>query len=239
MTVALIVAAGSGERLGAGRPKALVELAGRPLYEWSVTALRETPGIERIAIAMPSDFDDRARDLGSAAPGPPAIVAVRGGATRSESVRRALDAVGPGDPVLVHDAARPMLTPELALDVIDALAADAAADAAIAAMPVTDTVKRVDGGGAVHETLDRDELWAVQTPQVFRRAALERALEVPAQELARATDDAWLIERDGGRVIVVRASAENLKVTTPLDLRVAELLLTERPAPGGGRRSSS
>jgi len=239
MTVALIVAAGSGERLGAGRPKALVELAGRPMYEWSVTALRETDGIERIAIAMPVDFDEHAHGLDFAAPGGAlAIVAVRGGATRSESVRRALDAVGPGDPVLVHDAARPLLTPELAREVIDALAADARADAAIAAMPVTDTVKRVDGGGAVHETLDRGELWAVQTPQVFRRAALERALAVPAHELARATDDAWLIERDGGRVIVVRASDENLKVTTPLDLRVAELLLAERPSRGGGRRSS-
>jgi len=239
MTVALIVAAGSGERLGAGRPKARVELAGRPMYEWSVTALRETDGIERIAIAMPVDFDEHAHGLDFAAPGGAlAIVAVRGGATRSESVRRALDAVGPGDPVLVHDAARPLLTPELAREVIDALAADASADAAIAAMPVTDTVKRVDGGGAVHETLDRGELWAVQTPQVFRRAALERALAVPAHELARATDDAWLIERDGGRVIVVRASDENLKVTTPLDLRVAELLLAERPSRGGGRRSS-
>ncbi len=238
MTVALIVAAGSGERLGADRPKALVELAGRPMLLWSMEALRDTDGIERIAIAMPVNSDEHARGLDFAAPGAPAIVAVRGGATRSESVRRALDAVGPGDPVLVHDAARPLLTPELAREVIDALAADASADAAIAAMPVTDTVKRVDGGGAVHETLDRGELWAVQTPQVFRRAALERALEVPAHELARATDDAWLIERDGGRVIVVRGSDENLKVTTPLDLRVAELLLAQRPSWGERRRSS-
>jgi 2-C-methyl-D-erythritol 4-phosphate cytidylyltransferase len=237
MTVALIVAAGSGERLGADRPKALVELAGRPMLMWSMEALLETDGIERIAIAMPIDSDEHAHGLDFAAPGAPTIVAVRGGATRSESVRRALDSVGPGDPVLVHDAARPLLTPELAREVIDALAADASADAAIAAMPVTDTVKRV-GGGAVQETLDRGELWAVQTPQVFRRAALERALEVPAHELARATDDAWLIEREGGRVIVVRASDENLKVTTPLDLRVAELLLAERPSRGESRRSS-
>jgi 2-C-methyl-D-erythritol 4-phosphate cytidylyltransferase len=238
MTVALIVAAGSGERLGADRPKALVELAGRPMLMWSMEALRDTDGIERIAIAMPVDSDEHARGLDFAAPGALTIVAVRGGATRSESVHRALDAVGPGDPVLVHDAARPLLTPELAREVIEALAADASADAAIAAMPVTDTVKRVDGGGAVHETLDRGELWAVQTPQVFRRAALERALEVPAHELARATDDAWLIERDGGRVIVVRGSDENLKVTTPLDLRVAELLLAQRPSWGERRRSS-
>ena len=97
---------------------------------------------------------------------------------------------------------------------IAALRGDESADAAIAAAPVTDTIKRVDADGAVSETLDRVELWAVQTPQVFRRAALERALDVPAEVLAQATDDAWLIERAGGRVIVVAASAENLKVTT-------------------------
>ncbi len=97
-----------------------------------------------------------------------------------------------------------------------------------------DTVKRVDRQDAVRETLDRSELWAVQTPQVLRGEALARALDVPARELARATDDAWLIERAGGRVMVVRGSRiENLKVTTPMDLRVAELLLAERAAAGG------
>ena len=105
---------------------------------------------------------------------------------------------------------------------------DAHADAAIAAVPVTDTIKRLGGAGAVVETLERSELWAVQTPQVFRRAALARALEAPVEDLARATDDAWLIERAGGRVIVVAASDENLKVTTPLDMRLAELLLAAR-----------
>jgi 2-C-methyl-D-erythritol 4-phosphate cytidylyltransferase len=217
MAVALIVAAGSGERLGAGRPKALVELFGRPLVQWSIDALSQVDAIERIVVAL--------------APGmaPPAgVTAVEGGASRSESVRRALDAAGEGDPVLVHDAARPLLTADLAERVLDALAGDEHADAAIAAAPVTDTVKRVDGAGAVTETLERSELWAVQTPQVFRRGALERALDVSAQELARATDDAWLVEQAGGRVIVVSASSENMKVTVPLDLRVAEMLLAAR-----------
>jgi 2-C-methyl-D-erythritol 4-phosphate cytidylyltransferase len=224
MTVALIVAAGSGERLGAGRPKALVELAGRTLVQWSIDALAQVQGIERIVLALPAG-----------ASAPPGVTAVEGGASRSDSVRRALAAAGEGDPVLVHDAARPLVTTALAERVIAALAGDPDADAAIAAAPVTDTVKRVDGAGVVTETLDRSELWAVQTPQVFRRGALQRALEVPAQELARATDDAWLIERAGGRVIVVAAGAENLKVTTPLDLSVAELLLAGRAA---GRQRS-
>ncbi len=144
-------------------------------------------------------------------------------------MRLALAAAGPGDPVLVHDAARPLLTPEIASGVIDALLADERADAAIAVAAVTDTIKRAGReGGAVRETLDRAELWSVQTPQVFRRAALERALDVDAATLAAATDDASLVERCGGRVIVVPGTAENLKVTTPLDLRIAGLLLAER-----------
>jgi 2-C-methyl-D-erythritol 4-phosphate cytidylyltransferase len=234
MALALIVAAGSGERLGASQPKALVALAGRPLYEWSLLALRQVRAIERIVIAMPPGHTDAAGGSQFAAQSLPQVLAVAGGHTRSESVRLALAAAGPGDPVLVHDAARPLVTPALAKSVIDALGAHRDADAAIAATPVTDTIKRVDGAGAVSETLARSELWAVQTPQVFRRAALERALDVPEQELARATDDAWLIERQGGRVIVVAASDENIKVTTALDLRVAALLLGDRADPPDG-----
>jgi 2-C-methyl-D-erythritol 4-phosphate cytidylyltransferase len=217
MAVALIVAAGRGERLGAARPKALVELAGVPLVQWSVAALREVEEIERIVLALPAGT-----------PPPPGVTAVDGGAVRSDSVRRALAAAGPGDPVLVHDAARALVTAALAEAVIAALVADGDAQAAIAATPVKDTVKRVGEGGAVSETLDRSSLWAVQTPQVFRRAALERALDVSDEVLAEATDDAWLIERTGGKVRVVAASDENLKITTPLDLEVAELLLARR-----------
>jgi 2-C-methyl-D-erythritol 4-phosphate cytidylyltransferase len=222
MAVALIVAAGSGERLGAGRPKALVELAGRPLVAWSVAALEATAGVEQIVAAMPAGE-----------PQPLGTTGVAGGASRSESVLRALEAAAPSELVLVHDAARPLLTPDLAEAVIAALEADPGADAAIAAAPVSDTIKRAGpDGGAVVETLDRRELWSVQTPQVFRRGALERALDADAEELARATDDASLIERAGGRVIVVPSPAENIKVTTPVDLRLAELLLAARSAGG-------
>ncbi len=220
MAVALIVAAGRGERLERAypaRPKALVELAGRPLLQWSVDALRAVPAIERIVVALPAGVD-----------APPGTIGVAGGAVRSESVRLALAAAGDGpgaDLVLVHDAARPLLTAELAEQV---LAAAAAADAAIAASPVTDTIKRAGADGLVRETLDRSRLWAVQTPQVFRRDALERALEVSGDVLAQATDDAWLVERAGGSVAVVPAPRENLKVTTALDLALAELLLARR-----------
>jgi 2-C-methyl-D-erythritol 4-phosphate cytidylyltransferase len=246
MAIALIVAAGRGERLGAGRPKALVLLAGLAMLQWSQRALVATPSIEHVVTAVPptselietrpSPDDDAAdlKDLEQPPPGwePPRFV--HGGASRSDSVRRALAAAGPGDPVLVHDAARPLITPELAESVIAALEADRAADAAIAAAPVTDTIKRAGrDGGEVRETLDRGELWSVQTPQVFRRAALERALDVDAETLALATDDAWLVERSGGRVIVVPSPSENIKVTTSFDLRIAELLLGERGRSAG------
>jgi 2-C-methyl-D-erythritol 4-phosphate cytidylyltransferase len=165
---------------------------------------------------------------------PAGVTAVVGGEVRSDSVKRALAACADGDPVLVHDAARPLLTAELAASVLSALGADHDADAAVAAAPVSDTVKQVQpGSDVVIRTLERRGLWAVQTPQVFRRGALERALDVPAEVLAQATDDAWLIERAGGKVIVVPASEENIKVTTPLDLQLAELLLARRGA--GGR----
>ncbi|HEY2767546.1 MAG TPA: 2-C-methyl-D-erythritol 4-phosphate cytidylyltransferase [Solirubrobacteraceae bacterium] len=235
MAVALIVAAGRGERLGVEGPKALVELAGRPLLQWSVDALRTVAAVKRIVVALPAG-----------ASAPEGTIGVPGGAVRSESVRLALRAAGAGpdsEPVLVHDAARPLLTPELAMRVLAAVdgvpdageagssaAVKTAPDAAIAAAAVTDTVKRAGHDRRVLETLDRSELWAVQTPQVFRRGALERALDVSDEVLASATDDAWLIERMGGSVVVVEAPRENLKVTTALDLAVAELLLARRPA---------
>lgn len=221
MAVALILAAGSGERLGARRPKALVELAGRPLMQWSIDALRELAEIEQIVLALPAGVG-----------APAGVLAVEGGEVRSESVRRALAAATASELVLVHDAARPLLRPELARRVIAALEAEVSAAGAIAAAPVTDTIKRADEHRVVRETLDRGSLWAVQTPQVFRRSALERALAVPSEELARATDDASLVERDGGRIILVSSDPHNIKVTTPLDLRVAELLLAEREGAG-------
>jgi 2-C-methyl-D-erythritol 4-phosphate cytidylyltransferase len=218
LAVALIVAAGLGERLGANRPKALVELAGRPLVQWSVDVLSRVPAIECIVVALPAGV--RA---------PAGTVGVLGGAVRSESVRRALAAAGAGDPVVVQDAARPLTSVELVQATLAAVEHEGV-DAAIAATPVTDTVKRADGEGVVTQTLDRSSLWAVQTPQVFRRAALERALDVADDVLAQATDDAWLIERAGGRVVVVPAPPDNLKVTTALDLALAELLIARREA---------
>jgi 2-C-methyl-D-erythritol 4-phosphate cytidylyltransferase len=220
MAVALLVAAGRGERLGAKGPKAFVVLAGRPMLDWSLDALRRVPAVERIVVALPEGVAT-----------PQGTIGVVGGAERSHSVRAALEAAGAGpddEPVIVHDAARPLATPELFERALGALAASGA-DAVVAAARVTDTIKRADGADLrVGETLDRSALWAVQTPQVFRRGALARVLAQPDQVLAAATDDAGLVEQAGGRVHVVESPAGNLKVTTPTDLRLAELLLSER-----------
>jgi 2-C-methyl-D-erythritol 4-phosphate cytidylyltransferase len=222
MAVALIVAAGRGERLGFGSPKALVPLCGQPMLSWSVAALRSVPAVSEIVVALPSDALDAAPD---------GVTAVAGGAQRSHSVRAALTASNPdSEQVIVHDAARPLATPELFIRALDALQLAPEAHAVIAATPVSDTIKRVaPDGRSVSATLDRSTLWAVQTPQVFRREALQRALADADDELlSQATDDAWLIERAGGIVHVIGSDPGNLKVTTAEDLRVAELMLMQR-----------
>jgi 2-C-methyl-D-erythritol 4-phosphate cytidylyltransferase len=215
MAVALVVAAGRGERLRSGGPKALVEVAGRPMLDWSIEALRGVEAIGAIVVALPAGVEAPAGCLG-----------VRGGEVRSASVAAAFAAAPTlADAVLVHDAARPLVTAALVEAVLAALHG---VDCAIAAAPVTDTVKEAGEDLLVTRTLERARLWSVQTPQVFTRAALARALAQSAEVVAAATDEAWLVERAGGSVRIVPAPRENLKVTTPLDLRVAERLLADR-----------
>jgi 2-C-methyl-D-erythritol 4-phosphate cytidylyltransferase len=186
------------------------------MLQWSVDALQAVAELDQIVVALPADA------LGEA---PAGTTGVAGGEVRSESVRAALAAAGEGDPVIVHDAARPLAPPELFRAVLAELLGSGV-DAVVAAAPVADTIKEVSPGGrTVERTLDRSRLWAIQTPQAFRRSALDSALAQSAETLAAATDDAWLIERAGGTVHVLPWTGPNFKVTTPLDLRLAELLL--------------
>jgi len=191
------------------------------MLEWSVAALQALDAVRQIVVALPPSE--------TTVSVPDGVLTVAGGATRSVSVREALLACGDGDPVIVHDAARPLATADLFERALLELAGSDA-EGVIAAMPVSDTIKEVaDDGRTVARTLDRGRLWAVQTPQVFRRAALERALlDAPDELLASATDDAWLVEQAGGTVRVVVSGPENLKVTTLTDLRLAEMLLAAR-----------
>jgi 2-C-methyl-D-erythritol 4-phosphate cytidylyltransferase len=203
------------------------------MVEWSVAACRAAASVRSIVVACPPGHihELAGSDLG----------VVDGGATRAESVRNALAAVGT-ELVAIHDAARPLVTPELIEEVIATLVDDPGAAGAIAATPVTNTIKQAAPGEkrrflmpdmenrrlVIESTLERGQLWAAQTPQVFRVAALREALEADPERVANATDEAMLVETNGGKVLIHPSSAENLKVTTPLDLRLAELLFADR-----------
>jgi 2-C-methyl-D-erythritol 4-phosphate cytidylyltransferase len=204
--VGIVPAGGSGERLGADRPKAFVVCAGRPLIDWSLEVLQSI--CDRVVVAAPPDWLREGW--------------VEGGLSRSQSVRNAVAAAPEAGTFVVHDAARPLVTRELVEECIGALLG---VDGAIAAAPVTDTVKEAYPDGTVLRTLDRSRLWAVQTPQVFRAEALRRALDVDDETLAAATDDASLVEATGGTVRLVEAPVGNLKVTTEADLARAAAAL--------------
>jgi 2-C-methyl-D-erythritol 4-phosphate cytidylyltransferase len=225
MACAIIAAAGTGERLGAGRPKALVPLGGRPMIAWCLIAMERAKRVARAVIAVPEGLGDELTDAARASAPALEVSVTDGGATRSESVARALEAAGEHAIVLVHDAARPLVTPEL-IDRCVSQLEHWECDGVVAAARAVDTIKEAGAGGRVIATLERSSLWAVQTPQVFRADALRSALAEATLE--RAYDDAQLVEAAGGDVRVVEAPRQNLKVTTEQDLHVAELLLAER-----------
>jgi 2-C-methyl-D-erythritol 4-phosphate cytidylyltransferase len=205
----IVVAGGSGQRFGQRKQFAL--LADRPVVAWTVAACRPTSvGIVLVVPAGTAGDETHGADL-----------VVEGGPTRSDSVRRGLAHVPPeAEVIVVHDAARPLASPELFRAVIDAVALNHA-DAAIPGLTVSDTIKTVDDRGNVACTLDRAALVAVQTPQAFRADLLRRAHAGGHV----ATDDAALVEALGATVRVVPGDPRNLKVTTPFDLRAAALLL--------------
>ena len=219
--VAIVLAAGSGERLGLDRPKAFVELAGRPLLAHSVGAAFACPAVSMVVVAAPPGGEDLAHamveGLGSHA-------VVTGGATRRASVRAALDVVPAGAvAVLCHDAARPFAAPELFARVLAALDG---ADGVVPVVPVPDTVKRVDGV-VVLGTERREDLALAQTPQAFVTSALREAHERAERDGAEVTDDAAALERAGFRVRTVPGEPGNFKITTPQDLARAEAIALE------------
>jgi 2-C-methyl-D-erythritol 4-phosphate cytidylyltransferase len=192
------------------------------MLEWCLDACREADRVASIVIAAPPEEEERAATLAGAGAG---VEVVAGGAHRSESVAAALRSVRT-ELVVVHDVARPLVTGELIDACIGELAADEELEGVVAATPVTDTIKEVARGHEVARTLDRSSLWAAQTPQAFRTESLRRALD-STELLAQATDDAMLLERIGGRVILHEAPPRNIKVTTPVDLHIAELLVSQ------------
>jgi 2-C-methyl-D-erythritol 4-phosphate cytidylyltransferase len=220
-TVAVVPAAGSGERLAVGLPKAFYQLDGRTLVERAVDGLLNSGVVDRVVVAVPADRIDRAKQI----LGRDATV-VAGGANRGESVSRALSAVADAeqpDFVLVHDAARALTPPELVVRVVEALRAGH--PAVVPALPVSDTIKAVDANGAVVGTPGRAGLRAVQTPQGFATELLLRAYQQAGT--VDFTDDASLVEHIGGQVQVVAGDPLAFKITTRLDLLLAQAIVSQ------------
>ena len=215
-TVAVVPAAGSGERLAAGAPKAFVNLCGRPMLEYALGGLRDSGVVDSVVVAVPPNRTDEAKLVF----GGDAVI-VAGGADRTESVRLALAAVGDAEFVLVHDAARALTPPSLIVRVVQALQSGHAA--VVPALPVSDTIKAVDVNGVVLGTPERAGLRAVQTPQGFQTELLRRAYERAAA--GGFTDDASVVEMTGTQVQVVDGDPLAFKITTPTDLLLAEALL--------------
>jgi 2-C-methyl-D-erythritol 4-phosphate cytidylyltransferase len=229
---ALVLAAGRGERLGRGTPKAFVPLAGRPLLLHALAAMAAVPGIDSVVPVIARADQGRWESLGPELAAIPKLAApVFGGAERQDSVRAGLGALAAGvEWVAVHDAARPFVRPSAVARVLEAARAGGAA---ILAVPVSDTIKRVRAGRVV-ETPPRSECWAAQTPQVFRARLLREALAKASAEGRLGTDDAQLVEWLGVAVAVVLGDPDNWKLTRPEDLAAAEQRLRGAGARGGG-----
>jgi 2-C-methyl-D-erythritol 4-phosphate cytidylyltransferase len=224
MATAVVAAGGSGERLGAGIPKALVPLHGRPMIAWCLAALDRSERVLNVVIAAPPGHEGEVEAIAREVLQKPFDV-VPGGESRSQSVANAIGSLEASDKLVIHDAARPLAAPELFDRCVERLE-HWRCDGVVAAARAVDTIKETDAGGRVIGTLGRGTLWAVQTPQVFQPGPLLKAL---AQgDLTRATDDAQLVEAVGGDIRVVEAPRQNLKVTNEQDLRIADLLLSER-----------
>ncbi len=238
MTSAVVPAAGKGTRLKTANlpnhrvpkdmpPKALIPLLGRPMIWWTVKALEETPIVNAIVLVAPPDALDAFERLRRECGWQKVVTIVPGGEDRQQSVWHGLQAL-PAETewVIVHDGARPLVTPALITAVWEA--AVEIGTAAIAAIPCAETVKRSLDGVIIAETLSRDQLWLAQTPQVFTAEVLKDAHLQAIKDGFVGTDDAVLVERLGVPIRIVLGSPTNIKITHPTDLPIAELLLRDR-----------
>ncbi len=218
---ALILAAGSSQRMQ-GIDKTFAPILGKPLILHTLSVFLDCPGIQKIVLVMPESNLDKGQDLIAEHLGPDRVTVCAGGNRRQDSAARGLEALGPCDLVAVHDGARPCLSSET----LNSVVADARKHGSVVvAVPITDTVKRTDAEGYVSAAVSRDGLWAMQTPQVFPYDLVRRAYSEVSQDV---TDDASMVEGLGIKVRLTLGSPTNLKVTTPADLELAEMILTAR-----------
>jgi 2-C-methyl-D-erythritol 4-phosphate cytidylyltransferase len=223
---AIIVAAGLGKRLGGAIPKQFQNLLGQPLLAHTLSPFEVVQEISEVIVLLPGGWEEHCRrEIVEKYGFKKVSKMVSGGKERQDSVYQGLKQVSAqSDLVLVHDGVRPLVTRamiEASLDVASTYGA------AIVAVPLTDTIQRVGSGHIIKETLNREGLWLAQTPQTFRREILLKAFEAAFNDGFCGTDDASVVERAGFEVRVVPGAASNIKVTTPEDLRLAEMLLRE------------
>jgi 2-C-methyl-D-erythritol 4-phosphate cytidylyltransferase len=225
--IAVVPAAGLGTRLGPGLNKSFLPLLDRPLLAWTLEALQAAEEIAEIIPVLKGSEMEQAGEMVERYGLTKVKRIARGGAERQDSVLSGLELIkGPCSTVLIHDGARPLLEQALIRATIAALEGY---DGAVAALPARETIKEADGAGLIRRTLQRQALWSAQTPQVFPFRGIMEAHEEAAREGFRSTDDSALVERRGGRVRVVMGSQRNIKITTPEDLEVAEMLLRGQP----------
>jgi 2-C-methyl-D-erythritol 4-phosphate cytidylyltransferase len=223
----LIACAGSGKRMGATVNKLFLEVLNKPIFIWTLLAAEQASSVEWIGLIIQPEEQETIAAILQEYPLRKPIVLIAGGATRQESVYQGLLALPTGtEKVLIHDGARCLVTEKLLDRCSQALEK---ASALVAAIPVKDTIKVVDlATGKIEKTPQREKLWAAQTPQGFEVALLKRAHEEAIQKGWEVTDDSMLLEQRGNEVVVVSGEESNIKITTPLDLMVAEMILKQR-----------
>ena len=226
-TAAIIAAAGIGRRMGGDCPKQYMELCGRPIICHTLDRFRNSKALDFMVIVVEPGREDYFRqDILKAFGYPEGWQVTGGGKVRQQSVANGLGLIPKGcDVVVVHDGVRPFITAQDIWRTVDLAAREGAA---ILAAKVKETVKRVGQDGRVLETVDRERLWSVQTPQAFRRDLLTRAMDAAISDGFMGTDEASLVERIGGKVWVIEGDARNIKITTPEELAIAEAILKTR-----------
>jgi 2-C-methyl-D-erythritol 4-phosphate cytidylyltransferase len=224
-TIAIIVAGGSGKRFGSSTPKQFLPLLGRPMLLHTLNAFQACQAVDAVCVVCP-DGQEKTVEAWRQSEGLDKVQwVIAGGQERQDSTRCGLQAIPPCEYVLVHDGARPLVTPAL----IDAVVAGTVEKgAAVPGLVVSETLKKVGEGGAILTTVDRDEYATIQTPQGFRYTMLVEALQEAETDGFYGTDEAMLIERMGFPVSVVTGRRDNIKITDPADLEFAELILKER-----------
>ncbi len=220
----VIVAAGEGARMGA--PKQFMDIAGRPMCLRACEVFERSAMVDEIVMVVARGDIERAKDEVKKCWFEKVKAVVQGGASRQESVHNGLREVSPrSDVILVHDGARPLVTAAILENVISSLSKS---EAVVPGVPVTDTIKEISRANVVISTLNRETLWAIQTPQGFKASLIKRAYEEAEADGFLGTDDASLVERIGGHVDVISGSYDKIKVTTPNDLRLAECIVQSR-----------